>query len=303
MASQWFVRGGAKVYGPLDDATLRRLVAEGKINEGTDVATESTGPWHSAAKVRGLFPSYQKGLVLDGFVPASTPVIASSQPRMDSTERGATASPRPYAAVDPTAQLDVAQAPALLRITKSGLAAILLANSLLVALLTAGAFFLRQPKSDLPEQPRQLPVEESVEETPEPPKASPDKQRRAKYASKCLEFFDELRSAAKLLAESPSPQSWTAKVEAVRDRQTRIPDCPEEFRKLHGQIEKAWTELRTNGGGAVVSQERFVRDQFYAFARQAREVMAKQSATTLDAIKQIEAEPDYERLVGAAVGN
>jgi hypothetical protein len=57
MASQWFVRGGGKVYGPLDDARLRRLVADGKINESTDIATTATGPWHPAARVRGLFQS------------------------------------------------------------------------------------------------------------------------------------------------------------------------------------------------------------------------------------------------------
>jgi hypothetical protein len=55
MASQWFVRGGGKVYGPLDDARLRRLVADGKIDGRTDIATAATGPWHPAARVRGLF--------------------------------------------------------------------------------------------------------------------------------------------------------------------------------------------------------------------------------------------------------
>jgi hypothetical protein len=55
MPSQWFVRGGGNVYGPLDDARLRRLVVEGKINETTDVATQASGPWHPAARVRGLF--------------------------------------------------------------------------------------------------------------------------------------------------------------------------------------------------------------------------------------------------------
>jgi hypothetical protein len=57
MASQWFIRGGGKVYGPLDDARLRRLVAEGKINEATELATDAKGPWHPASRVRGLFTS------------------------------------------------------------------------------------------------------------------------------------------------------------------------------------------------------------------------------------------------------
>lgn len=55
MASQWFVRGGGKVYGPLDDARLRSLVSEAKINESTEVATDPKGPWHPASRVRGLF--------------------------------------------------------------------------------------------------------------------------------------------------------------------------------------------------------------------------------------------------------
>lgn len=56
MASEWFVRGGGKVYGPLDDARLRKLAAEGKIDETTDVAKQPGGPWHPAFRVRGLFP-------------------------------------------------------------------------------------------------------------------------------------------------------------------------------------------------------------------------------------------------------
>lgn len=57
MASRWFVRGGGKVYGPLDDARLRRLVAEGKINEATDISAQASGPWHPAVRVKGLFGS------------------------------------------------------------------------------------------------------------------------------------------------------------------------------------------------------------------------------------------------------
>lgn len=55
MAASWFVRGGGKVYGPLDSARLKQLVAEGKINEATEVAQNQAGPWHPAGKVRGLF--------------------------------------------------------------------------------------------------------------------------------------------------------------------------------------------------------------------------------------------------------
>lgn len=57
MASQWFVRGGGKVYGPLDDARLRRLAREGKIDELTEISKEAGGAWYPAGKVRGLFQS------------------------------------------------------------------------------------------------------------------------------------------------------------------------------------------------------------------------------------------------------
>jgi hypothetical protein len=57
MASQWFIRGGEKMYGPIDDARLRRLAQEGKIDQSTEVSKEAGGPWHPAGKVRGLFPS------------------------------------------------------------------------------------------------------------------------------------------------------------------------------------------------------------------------------------------------------
>jgi hypothetical protein len=55
MASTWFVRGGGKVYGPIDAARLKQLVADKKIDEQTDVAQSNAGPWVPAGRVRGLF--------------------------------------------------------------------------------------------------------------------------------------------------------------------------------------------------------------------------------------------------------
>jgi hypothetical protein len=55
MASSWFVRGNGKVYGPLDSARLKQLVADGKIDQTTDVAQNQNGPWVPAGKVKGLF--------------------------------------------------------------------------------------------------------------------------------------------------------------------------------------------------------------------------------------------------------
>ena len=55
MASIWFVRGGRKVYGPLDSAKLKQLAAAGKIDQTTKVAQNQNGPWVPAGKVKGLF--------------------------------------------------------------------------------------------------------------------------------------------------------------------------------------------------------------------------------------------------------
>jgi membrane protein YdbS with pleckstrin-like domain len=55
MASSWFVRGNGKVYGPLDSAKLKQLVADGKIDQTTEVAQQQNGPWVPAGRVKGLF--------------------------------------------------------------------------------------------------------------------------------------------------------------------------------------------------------------------------------------------------------
>ena len=55
MASVWFVRGGGKVYGPLDSAKLKKIVADGKIDQTTEIAQNQNGPWVPAGKVKGLF--------------------------------------------------------------------------------------------------------------------------------------------------------------------------------------------------------------------------------------------------------
>lgn len=54
--NQWFVRGGGKVYGPLDSPRVKQLVADGKIDQRTEVAQSAAGPWHPAGNVKGLFP-------------------------------------------------------------------------------------------------------------------------------------------------------------------------------------------------------------------------------------------------------
>ena len=55
MATSWFVRGGGKVYGPLDSSKLKQLVADGKIDQTTEVSQDQNGPWVAAGKIKGLF--------------------------------------------------------------------------------------------------------------------------------------------------------------------------------------------------------------------------------------------------------
>lgn len=74
---QWFVRGGGKVYGPLDAARLKQLVSEGKINRQTDVAASATGPWTPAGNVKGLFPQAVSNEA-DNAPPSSAPAAAAN---------------------------------------------------------------------------------------------------------------------------------------------------------------------------------------------------------------------------------
>lgn len=55
MARSWFVRGNGKVYGPLNDAKLKQLASESKIDASTEIALTADGPWFPAHKVGGLF--------------------------------------------------------------------------------------------------------------------------------------------------------------------------------------------------------------------------------------------------------
>ena len=85
MASIWFVRGGGKVYGPLDSAKLKQLAAAGKIVANTDVAQSQDGPWFAAGKVKGLIQNASvAGAVPVGsqspLAPAYRPPIATTSP-------------------------------------------------------------------------------------------------------------------------------------------------------------------------------------------------------------------------------
>jgi hypothetical protein len=77
VTATWFVRGGGKVYGPLDSARLKQLVIDGKIDESTEVAQAAAGPWYPAGSVKGLFPQSAIGQNISHSPPPS-PVAATS---------------------------------------------------------------------------------------------------------------------------------------------------------------------------------------------------------------------------------
>ncbi len=80
MPAQWFVRGGGKVYGPIDAAKLKQLATQGKIDDKTEVAQAHNGPWMPAGRVRGLFgPAVdQQAPAVDTASIASAPVAPAS---------------------------------------------------------------------------------------------------------------------------------------------------------------------------------------------------------------------------------
>jgi hypothetical protein len=44
--------GGARAYGPVDEKTLRTLVAKGRLTANYSVALSRDGPWHTVSHVR-----------------------------------------------------------------------------------------------------------------------------------------------------------------------------------------------------------------------------------------------------------
>ena len=62
MGSGWFVRGGGKVYGPIDATKLKQLAADAKIDHQTEVAQNHGGPWVVARSVKGLFTAPEQPL-------------------------------------------------------------------------------------------------------------------------------------------------------------------------------------------------------------------------------------------------
>jgi hypothetical protein len=84
MAQTWFVRGGGKVYGPLDAPKLKQLVADGKMNEATEVAQNHSGPWYPAGRVKGLFAQPAAPTTLNAPPPPQALAPQPAQPKTDS---------------------------------------------------------------------------------------------------------------------------------------------------------------------------------------------------------------------------
>lgn len=87
MAQTWFVRGGGKVYGPLDAARLKQLVADRKMNEATEVSQNHSGPWYPAGKIRGLFAQPAASSTPNAPPPPHALAPQPAQPKTDSQLR------------------------------------------------------------------------------------------------------------------------------------------------------------------------------------------------------------------------
>jgi TM2 domain-containing membrane protein YozV/ribosomal protein L40E len=53
--SNWYINSGGKVYGPIDNETLKQLANKGKIKPETPIRQGSEGTWSKCGKVKGLF--------------------------------------------------------------------------------------------------------------------------------------------------------------------------------------------------------------------------------------------------------
>ena len=52
-SKQYFLRlGGRITFGPVDERTLRKLAATGRLTENVGFALSQDGPWHTLSLVR-----------------------------------------------------------------------------------------------------------------------------------------------------------------------------------------------------------------------------------------------------------
>lgn len=54
MATEWYLRSGPTVTGPLTTDQLKAMGKAGRVVDGMEVSKDANGPWHRASAVNGL---------------------------------------------------------------------------------------------------------------------------------------------------------------------------------------------------------------------------------------------------------
>jgi hypothetical protein len=292
--ARWFIRGGGKLYGPLDDVKLRSLVAEGKIDQSTEVAVDPRGPWQPAGQVRGLFPE-------DGPLPAVRQRPSESPRSPIAATEHATQSvvlvPHLRTTVSDAQDTAGPSSAPLGRTQSATLIAVAVTAGMLVGASLASTFFLVRSRTRPQGDDAHAAAPQPIDATPRPREVSVPDRNRAKYAERTLEFIDELRSVAKLLSQRPSPQTWRKKLDPAIDMETRVPACPEDFRELHQLVREAWAMLRHNGSDLVSTLADTQRLSAFQLERDTSALIAQLSNAVLGKIDGIEADASYARLI------
>jgi hypothetical protein len=92
MPSEWFVRRGDKVLGPVDSGKLKSLATSGQINQSTQIAQQAAGPWVNAGTIRGLFGTSPPAVQSPGRATVPPPLM----PTQPSTAVATAAKPKPW---------------------------------------------------------------------------------------------------------------------------------------------------------------------------------------------------------------
>jgi hypothetical protein len=80
MATEWYLRSGSTVTGPLTTDQLKAMGKSGRVTDGMEVSKDASGPWHRAAGVNGLVV-----VPAASAAAASPPVVASAPPAVKHT--------------------------------------------------------------------------------------------------------------------------------------------------------------------------------------------------------------------------
>jgi hypothetical protein len=77
MATEWYLRSGSTVTGPLSTDQLKAMGKSGRVTDGMEVSKNASGPWHRASSVNGL--------VVVPAAPAAPAVVAQAPPAAKQT--------------------------------------------------------------------------------------------------------------------------------------------------------------------------------------------------------------------------